>query len=253
MAGKDRTSYKSQVNTDFPSASNITAAQNRTHLQDELADNVEFRLDDTDTQNKTSGAFSIDFTDVDRIETTITGAVGSVVTISNIEDGDVKYWLVTKSATETIDFTGATEIRNIPTDIISAATSLLYRISKKSTTTYVEILKEGYYNENWTTPSLGSPYTTYAGNNVKYRRTNNNQVEMKGAFTASSQSVNTLFTLPSGYRPAQNRVYAIGLSDTILTDGGYLLILVKSDGVVRPLIVCSDSQIHYLNFIFTLD
>lgn len=135
--GKDRTSYKSQVNTDLPSASNLTAAQFRTHLQDELADNIQFRLDDAGTQNKTSGAFSIDFDGVDRIETTITGTSGSTVTLNNLEDGDVKYWLVTKSATETISFVSATDISPIQ-DYITSGTSVLYRISKKSVTTYIE-------------------------------------------------------------------------------------------------------------------
>ena len=42
MAGKDRTAYKSQVNTDLASASEITAAEVRAHLQEQLADNVVF-------------------------------------------------------------------------------------------------------------------------------------------------------------------------------------------------------------------
>lgn len=137
--GKNRTSYQSQVSTDLPSGSGITAAELRAHLITELAENIRFRLDDASTQNKTSGTFSIDFDGVDQIITTITGTSGSTVTINNLEDGDIKYWVVNKSATETISFSGATDISAVQ-DYITAATKVIYRITYKNTTIIVEAL-----------------------------------------------------------------------------------------------------------------
>ena len=109
MAGKNRTSYKSKVGTDYPSGSNITAAQHVTHVQDELSDNIHFRLDTISTQSEASGAITVDFQDYDRVDLTISGTGGSTLTLSNLEDGDSKWLKISKAGTETITFSSVTD------------------------------------------------------------------------------------------------------------------------------------------------
>lgn len=137
---------------------------------------------------------------------------------------------------------------------LSRSTDLV-RVNDAAGSEYKATLEDLFIYESWTTPSLGSPYTTYAGNNVKYRRTSLNQVELKGAFTSSAQSVNTLFTLPADYRPAEDRAFVIpgDTSNPFLTDGIYLCVIITTAGIVRPVINCSITPIYYLDLIFTLD
>jgi len=230
MAGLNRNDYKSAVNTDYPSASTITAAQHRTHVNGDLADNVCFRLDYTDTQNKTSGAFNIDFNGQDRIETTITGTSGSTVTFQNLEDGDVKYWLVAKSATETIAFAAANDVTYF-TKGVTNATSVLYMVWDKDGTEYVNAVDIALY-EDWIQPSLNANWNHLSGNEFKYRLNAFGNVEFKGAFRNTVIGDTTPFTLPAGYRPQANMAVSFLAWDTSGTTYAQQYATIKSDGTM---------------------
>jgi hypothetical protein len=140
--GKNRTSYKSQVNTDYPSASLITAAQHRTHVQNELSDNIRFRLDVSVNQVEVgaSGTATVDMTDRDRVNLDITGSTAPAsvfdITITGMEDGDVKYILIDKTGTsKSITWTSATDLTPDPV-LFASDNTILYEILQKGTTVY---------------------------------------------------------------------------------------------------------------------
>lgn len=142
QTGLNRTSYKSAINTALPSASAITAAELRDALNDTLGNNIRFRLDVTDTQVEVgaSGTATVDFSGYDRIDLDITGNSAPTgtfdVTITNLEDGDVKYLLVDKTGkSQYITFTGATDFT--PDPVAFESTSIvLYELAKKGTSVY---------------------------------------------------------------------------------------------------------------------
>jgi hypothetical protein len=84
----------------------------------------------------------------------------------------------------------------------------------------------------WTAPTLTSPWTNNGGaaDTAAYRKTGD-LVAMKGLVGGGNKFA-TIFTLPTGYRPAAERRVAAPIIDGGSRYGGYLLI--ASDGTVKP-------------------
>lgn len=81
----------------------------------------------------------------------------------------------------------------------------------------------------WTTPTFQNSWTKYASGglygNVGYRKMPDGTVVMRGLIASGTQN-NTAFTLPVGYRPTDNQLFACAMN------GGVNRITVQTDGQV---------------------
>lgn len=104
-------------------------------LRDEILDNCLFRKDVTDTTTA-SGAKALSFTDLDYI--TVTQTSNTLYTLSGILQGEIKFLKITKSATDEVSFNIATDISQRKAFINSSVTDIIYKITNKDGSLYVE-------------------------------------------------------------------------------------------------------------------
>ncbi len=134
MAVGNRTEVKSQVDTDLVPTVTLTGKLNP-FLKDDFIESAIFRKDVIASATPIGAAVTIDFAAVDTRTVTIT--VSTTVSFTNIENGDVKYLSITKGATDTITFAGATDVSIRQDYIDGTATLVVYQIFNKNGNIYV--------------------------------------------------------------------------------------------------------------------
>lgn len=134
MAVNNRTEIKTAVTTAL--VPTLTLAQHITLLNDEVNESTVFRKDVIASETPIGAAVTIDYSDKDTATVTIT--VSTTVSFTNIENGDVKYLVITKGAGNTISFAGATDLTNFNIYINSQAGIFLYSISNKNGVIYTK-------------------------------------------------------------------------------------------------------------------
>lgn len=132
--------------------------------------------------------------------------------------------------------------------------SYLMRVNDSAGNEYNIVIEDLFIYESWVQPSLNTNFTHVSGNELKYRRIANNQLQIKGGFTTSVASVLTPFTLPADYRPSENRFKVIVRSNAAFDDGGDLEIVIKTDGTIIPIPAqWSNTLRHYIDITIPLD
>ena len=134
MAVGNRTEVKAAV-----TAAIVPAVSNADHialLNNEINESAVFRKDIIDSETESGGAVTIDYSDKDTA--TVTTAVNLAVSFTNLENGDVKYLSITKGATNTISFAGATDVTHRKSFINSIATLVVYQVSNNNGNIYVD-------------------------------------------------------------------------------------------------------------------
>jgi hypothetical protein len=127
MAKGNRQSFTSNVTTKIQPL--VTTAIHRDVLINDLAASVVFGQDVALPQTSTSSNITVDFTGKDRVDLTRTG--GSLnITITGLDDGEVKYLLITKSPGQAVTFVGVTDITPIKQNA-NALNLVLYEIVRK--------------------------------------------------------------------------------------------------------------------------
>jgi len=130
MAQKNRTEVKTEVTNEI--SATVTVAKHTGMLNDSLVESAVFRKDVVSTGTG-SGAQALDYEDYDQIEFTATG--NTTFSFSNLNDGDVVKLIVIKGSTDTVAFSGVTDIVESRT---TPDTRLTYRVTKVNTRIYVE-------------------------------------------------------------------------------------------------------------------
>lgn len=89
---------------------------------------------------------------------------------------------------------------------------------------------------SWIAPTLQNSWTNYSSisNQAGYYRDQFGIVHLRGLITGGTTTVNTtLFTLPSGYRPAYNQLFVTRASNASKTAEGAARVDVWSNGEVK--------------------
>lgn len=133
MSTKNRTEAKAIVNAWTPILD--LEADHKPDLQ-EILDNCVFRKDVSDSDTASGTTKTLDFDGFDYIEVTQSNDVS--YTLNNIQQGEIKYLKITKTATQTIAFANATDVSMRKTYINEKITTVIYRIINKDASLYVE-------------------------------------------------------------------------------------------------------------------
>lgn len=111
-------------------------------------------------------------------------------------------------------------------------------------------------NGAWQNPSYSAPYAADPSNPIQYRLFGTKNVQIRGKLydaTPNSVSISeTLFTLPTAFRPTKKQVFPC----TNIADGVSCVIEVNTNGTVQlrgDLVTCTANDSVYLNFTFTLN
>lgn len=192
MAAQNRDELQTQIDSTF--VATLAIANHRSYLKDPQAESLVFRKDVIASETPSGGTVTVDYSNKDLATASITANL--TVSFSGMENGDVKYLLITKSATNTVSFSGANDMVRFRDLINTELTSILYRITNKNNVIYVEDI----YNPadtSFTDLTLASNWSGYA----KYRINKISgkiELEIKAQMTTSG---GTITTLPSAIRP----------------------------------------------------
>lgn len=271
----NRTEAKAAVTAAIVPA--VSNAQHITLLNDEINGSTIFRKDVIGSETEAGGNVTIDY--ANKETATVTTAVNLAVSFTNIENGDVRYLVITKAATNTLTFAGAVNITNFQRYIDVNLTSAPYVVYNKNGVIYVnaliETIIEGLVaditaaeefkfatckavNEYipahgaWQTPSYvnnHSAYTTGDFSGLLYRKLTNGMLQIAGSFQRSVVTTGVVFTLDAGFRPAQT-LPIVGRREDNTLEGGSI----TSAGVVTIFLSSSVADDHMdLNIIMPLD
>lgn len=254
----NRTTVKSNIQT--LNVASVSNADMEDMLNDNICDNVQFKEHTTrPTISPATGVFSIDFNGFDSVIYQRTGTDIIITGINNLEDGQMGYMRLTKSVGSDVSWTTAIDI-TIDQLIVTAASSIIYRITRKGTVYIAEALlnlnitNDILKPEGWSTPSLINGHIHIAGNNLKYRKNGLGQLELKGGFNTAF-TASTPFVLPSTHRPTETRYFrwSMGASSTVDYDNASLQI--TTSGHIIPVTgnTYPPGYDIYLETIITLD
>lgn len=132
MALKNRTEAKAVVN--LWSAILDLELNHKPDLQ-EVLNNCLFRKDIATSTTASGTTKTLEFLDVDYIEVTQSNNVA--YTLNNVQQGEIKYLKITKSAAQTISFVNGTDVSNRKS-FIDLTTVVIYRIINKDSNLYIE-------------------------------------------------------------------------------------------------------------------
>ena len=225
----NRTTVKTNVNNKIVPV--MITETHREVLNADFADNIVFREDVVSSTYSGSNPVNVCFSGRDRANLVVTGTINVAMTLTGLDDGDVKFILLTKTANKTVTFLNANDLTPIQ-DYITAASKVLYRITSKNGTYYAEALKQTIrqatdsilgIQRNATTAEVRTAAAVAASitsktlsNNtpfvaavlgidwsgdVEYRRNNIGQLEIRGSVEKLQLAASPVATLPFGFRP----------------------------------------------------
>jgi hypothetical protein len=128
MANNNRTEAQSAVTTTL--VPTITLAQHAALLNNEINTSVVFDKDVIAAETPIGGSVTVDFSNKDTA--TITTAVSLAVSFTGLQNGAVKYVVITKQAANVISFVGATDISARKDIINTTITYVIYKVSNKN-------------------------------------------------------------------------------------------------------------------------
>jgi hypothetical protein len=115
----------------------ITNALHIDMLNDNIVNSAVFRKDVIDSAPApVANAVTADFVSSDTVLITTTGNLA--ISFSGLENGDVKYIVLTKNATNAVAFTGATDLTEQTNFVDTVLTSVLYQIYSKNGVIYAK-------------------------------------------------------------------------------------------------------------------
>lgn len=133
MANNNRIEAKAATDTSL--IATLSLAQHKTYLKDEVLNGVTFDKDVIDDETPAGAALTVDFSNKDTARATVT--VSTAVSFIGMQNGMVKYLVITKQAANIITFSGATDAtKNVRQ--IGFMTLIVYRVSNKNGLIYVE-------------------------------------------------------------------------------------------------------------------
>ena len=175
----------------------LTLAQHKVMVNDNILNSVVFDKDVIASETPVAGAVTIDFSDKDLA--TVTTAVDLAVSFTNLENGAVKYLEVTKAAANVISFVGASDMVDFREHINTVETVIVYRVSNKNGSIYVEALFTPPAT-TWNSVTLLSPWIGF----VKYKINNITgkiAIEINVNFTGVGAGDQPLCDLPTSIQP----------------------------------------------------
>ena len=175
MAVNNRTEAESAINAAI--VPTVTNTIHKNLLNDELISSFNFRKDVIDSETPSVGAVTVDFSDKDLA--TIVAGGNLTVSFSNLVNGDdSKFIYITKSASDVIQFSGATDVSKNKKYINSVATTLVYEVFQKNGSIYVrnlninqDLVETGdlaYTNNNLNSPTNITSKYCRSGNIVNW-------------------------------------------------------------------------------------
>lgn len=136
MAKKNRT--EALIEVDNALVPTLTLEEHKTLLKDNILNSIVYERDVIASQTPVAGAVTIDYSNKDTA--TVSTSVNLNVSFNNIENGAVKYLSVTKLATNTVSFSGATDVSPRKAQINTIETLVIYQISHKDGNIYVKAI-----------------------------------------------------------------------------------------------------------------
>lgn len=119
----------------------LTLTQHKALLKDELNNSSVFRKDVIASETPAGGNVTIDYANKDTATVSITANLA--VSFTNLENGDVKYLHITKQATNTVSFAGATDTSPRKKYINTTVTSVVYVVTNKDSVVSVNSINIG--------------------------------------------------------------------------------------------------------------
>ncbi len=139
MALKNRTEVSASIQA---LTAIVGETEHKESLDDNFAQSVVFRKDVASTDTWNTDTETVDFLDIDYIEAT-TNAPASIftITLSNVQQGEIKWLKVNKQTTQIIEFSGATDTTPDSNAQVGEI-DVLFKIVNKDGTLYA-ILESG--------------------------------------------------------------------------------------------------------------
>lgn len=197
MANRNRTEVAAAIEA---LAAIVDLEELKEALNDFFAQSCVFRKDVSSALTPLTGTPSIDFTDIDYISADVSPNTFTSYTfnISGVQQGEIKYLLIIKTAGDSVSFSGATDI-GPGSSFIDSKTSILYRLTNKDGSNIIaEPLSKLFSSTDWQNPIFNANFS--AGTNPLQYRLYQNKLEFRGEMDVVGTS-GTAFVLPSGYRP----------------------------------------------------
>lgn len=133
MSGNRTTVKANVISKNVPSVTNAVLTD---MLNNDFADSIKFREDVAVSQTSSTTNITLDFSGKDRIDLTRTGGPLNI-SVSNLDDGDEKFILITKTSGQTVAFTGVTDITPVKENA-DALALVLYEITRKGSNYFVK-------------------------------------------------------------------------------------------------------------------
>lgn len=196
MAIGNRTETQSVVTSTI--VPTVTNSIHRSLLNDTILAGIVFRKDVIGTETPSAGTVTIDFSNKDCA--TITTAVNISINIGSIQNGDVKYIVLTKALTNTVAFPGSIDYTYWKNEINTIVNYVAYQVLCKDGIVYVQAIYSPVQpvNAGFASISLATGWTGY----VKWQ--NNlisGKVEVEVSVTKGTGGDNTVCTIPLAIRP----------------------------------------------------
>lgn len=128
MAKKNRIEILAEVVTKF--VATLTLTTHKSFLDDDLINSAVYEKDVIAIETPAGGNVIIDYANKDTATVVITANLS--VSFTNIENGAVKYLHITKNATNTISFAGATDVSQRKSFINTIPTIVIYEVKNKN-------------------------------------------------------------------------------------------------------------------------
>jgi hypothetical protein len=150
----NRTELKTQIDTVI--VATLAIATHRAYLKDDQSDSLVFRKDIIASETPAGGNVTVDFSDKD-LATIITTS-NLAVSFTGMENGDVKYMVITKNAGNSITFTGATNRTNFTKLINQSSGAVPFIVYNKNNSISVQALYETIIEGTLSDINAANPY-----------------------------------------------------------------------------------------------